>query len=348
MNLKYNILIVDDVRENIKVAMNILRENNYNFSFATSGKQALEIVKIKNFDLILLDIMMPELSGFDVIEILKNNVDTKEIPVIFLTAKADIDSLDKGFKLGAADYITKPFNSTELLARVANHLEFYRAKVTLKQNNIDLGVKIQRSQERFISELESNQQDIIHILTAFMASASDETGKHLDRVSKYSKLLATLHDGINDQEIGILHEASRLHDIGKITIPHNILHKSGKLTAEEFDIMKTHTTKAHEVLSSNKRELSTAAGIIAHQHHENWDGSGYPNGLKGDGIHIYGRVVAVADVLDALTHERAYKNAWSFEDASEFIIKQSGTKFDPALIELFKENIDKFKIIATD
>ncbi len=345
MNLTYNILIVDDVSENIKVAMNILRENNYTFSFATNGMQALEIVKTKSFDLILLDIMMPELSGYDVIKILKEDVETKEIPVIFLTAKADVDSLAKGFELGAADYITKPFHSSELLARVANHLELYHARETLKQTNKNLNVKIKKSEERFLSELESNQKEVIYLLSELMAITSDETSKHLRRVAEYSKLLATLHNSISDDEAFIIYDASALHDIGKITIPHHILHKEGRLNEEEFSIMKEHTTNAYNVFCKSKRKLTNATCTIAHQHHEKWDGSGYPQGLKGEDIHIYGRIVAIADVLDALTSDRVYKKAWSFENASEYILRHSKTQFDPYLIELFRDNIDKFKQI---
>jgi putative two-component system response regulator len=345
MDLSYNVLIVDDVSENIKVAMNILRENNYTFSFATNGNQALEIVKIKKFDLILLDIMMPNLSGFDVIKILKKDEDTRDIPVIFLSAKSDVDSLAKGFELGAVDYITKPFHPSELLARVANHLELYRLRETLKQNNSNLNIKIKKSQDRLIGELELNQKEVIHLLTELMASTSDETGKHLNRVAEYSKLLATLHSSISDEEADIIYDASKLHDIGKITIHQDILHKEGKLSEKEFDEMKNHTTNAYNILKNSKRALANAACIIAHQHHEKYNGLGYPQGLKGEDIHIYGRIVAIADVLDALTHVRVYKKAWTFEEASNYIIEHSGTQFDPYLIEIFKDNIDKFKEI---
>lgn len=345
MNLVYDILIVDDVRENIQVAMNILREDNYIFSYATSGKQALDIIKTKKFDLILLDIMMPNLSGFEVIKILKKDESTKNIPIIFLTAKSDVDSLAQGFELGAVDYIKKPFHPAELLSRVANHLELYRSRETLIQHNINLSVKIEKSVERFSTELEETQKEIISLLTKLMGSTSDETSRHLIRVAKYSKLLATLHHGISEDEANTISDASVLHDIGKITIPDHILHKKGSLSENEYNIMKTHTTSAYEVFSDCQRNLSKAICIIAHQHHEKWNGLGYPQGLKGENIHIYGRIVALADVLDALTHKRVYKKAWSFEDASKYIVDLSGVQFDPYLIELFTNNTDKFKRI---
>ncbi len=345
MDLSYDVLIVDDVSDNIKVAMNILNENNYNFSFATNGKQALEIIKEKNFDLILLDIMMPELNGFDVCSTLKSNPLTQDIPIIFVTAKADIDSLSKGFELGAVDYITKPFHPAELLSRVSTHLELYRAKKILKQNNLDLNVKIKQNEYRLLSELESSQKEIIYILTELMESTSDETGKHIKRVAEFSKLLATLHESISDEEAQTIYDASPMHDIGKITIDQEVLHKPSRLTEDEFNAMKLHTTNAHKLLSKSKRKLIQAADIIAHQHHEKWNGKGYPQGLKGEEIHIYGRIVALADVVDALTHKRVYKESWSFDEAARYIIEHKGTQFDPYLVELFENNLDLFRKI---
>ncbi len=346
MDLSSNILIVDDVSDNIKVAMNILKENNYNFSFAMDGKQALEIIKTKEFDLILLDIMMPNLNGFDVIKILKDDPRTKDIPVIFLTAKADIDSVTKGFSLGAVDYITKPFHSAELISRVHTHLELYLAKKILSKNNLDLNVKIKHNEDRFFSELESSQIELIHTLTELMESTSDETGRHIKRVADTSKLLATLHLSISDDEAIEVYSASPMHDIGKITVDKSILNKPSRLSEEEFCAMKEHTTNAHHFLKKSKRKLIVAADIIAYQHHEKWDGSGYPQGLKGEEIHIYGRIVALADVLDALTHKRIYKESWSFEDATKYIIEHKGTQFDPYLIELFENNLETFRKIV--
>lgn len=348
MNMTYNILIVDDISENIKVAMNILKENNYNFSFALNGEEALEIVKTKNFDLILLDIMMPHMSGFEVCKILKEEVTTVDIPVIFLSAKADIDSITKGFSLGGVDYITKPFHSAELISRVSNHLELYKAKQVLKQNNLDLNVKIKYSEERLLSELEAGQQEIIYILTEFMEFSSDETGKHIKRVAQITKLLAQLHNCMSDEDVQTISNASPMHDIGKITIDKDILCKPDKLTDEEFNQMKLHTTNAHNLLRHSKRKLIQASDIIAHQHHERWDGQGYPQKLKGEEIHLYARIVAVADVLDALTHERVYKNSWSFDEASQHIIKNKNTHFDPYLVEIFENNLEKFRDIIEE
>jgi len=346
MSLNGNILIVDDVLENIQVAMNILKEDSYDFSFAMSGDEALELVKENEFDLILLDIMMPGIDGFEVCKRLKADSLLSDIPIIFLTAKSDIDSIAKSFEVGGVDYIVKPFHALELLARVKTHINFYKAKQVLKNNNLTLQTKMKVEQQRIMTELEQNQKDMIYVLTELVESVSDETGKHIRRVAEYSRLLAHYHKAISENDAQIIYHASPMHDIGKMAIPEHILHKKGALTEEEFEIMKTHTTKAHEYLKIANREMMKAADIIAYQHHEKWDGSGYPQGLKGENIHIYGRIVAIADVFDALTHKRVYKDEWSIEDAVKYIVEHKGTQFDPYLIELFEANIDEFISIS--
>jgi len=346
MNLKYQILIVDDIPDNIKVAMNILREENYDFSFATSGEDALKLLQNNEFDLVLLDVMMPGMDGFELCARIQEDEGLKEIPIIFLTAKADIDSISQGFRVGGVDYIVKPFQADELIARVRTHLELYKARQILKQNNLSLEVKMKHRVQRLMSELEETQLEMIFILTDLMESTSDETGKHIRRVAEYSRLLAHYSPSISEEDANIIYHASPMHDIGKIAVPQSILKKEGRLTREEFEIMKTHTSKAHEFLTVSSRKIMKAADIIAYEHHEKWDGSGYPRGLKGEDIHMFGRIVALADVFDALTHKRVYKEAWSVEEAVEFIIEGSGTHFDPNLVQLFKENVDEFIAIS--
>jgi len=346
MNFKYQILIVDDIPDNIKVAMNILREENYDFSFATSGEDAYKLLENNSFDLVLLDVMMPGIDGFELCRMMQKNEKLRDIPVIFLTAKADIDSIAEGFDVGGVDYIVKPFQADELIARVRTHLELYRAKQVLKQNNLTLEVKMKNRVQRLMSELEETQLEMIFILTDLMESTSDETGKHIRRVAEYSRLLAHYCPSISEDDANIIFHASPMHDIGKIAVPQSLLHKKGRLTHEEFEVMKTHTSKAHEFLCVSSRKIMKAADIIAYQHHEKWDGSGYPRGLKGENIHMFGRIVAIADVFDALTHNRVYKEAWSVEDAVEFIIEGSGSHFDPHLVEIFKDNLDEFISIS--
>ncbi len=345
MSHEYEILIVDDVSENIKVAISILKQDGYNFSFALNGKEALEVLKTKRFDLVLLDIMMPIIDGFKVCKIIKNTPQIKDTPVIFVTAKIDMDSIEEGFKLGAVDYVTKPFHPTELKARVKNHLELYRAKRQLKFNNINLHSKMKKDEAKYFTELELAQKEIISILSEIMEHGSSETAKHINRVADISKLLATLIGTLSKEEINIVSLASPMHDIGKILIDTKLLHKPGKLDEEEYSQMKKHSQFAYNFLKKSDKELIKAAAIIAHQHHENYDGSGYPQGLVGNNIHIYGRIVAIADVLDALTHKRSYKEAWSFDAALKFIVDESGIKFDPSLVEVFVKHSDSFKKI---
>lgn len=349
MQNKYEILIVDDVSENIQVAISILKKEEYNFSFALNAKQAIEIIKTKRFDLMLLDVMMPEIDGFQLAKMIKNTPAIKETPIIFLTAKVDIDSIEKGFSIGAVDYVTKPFHPIELKSRVANHLELYRYRRELSRDNKKLIYDVEAAKAEHFTDLELAQKEIIYILTDLMESDSGETAQHVRRVAHISKTLAILDGHLSDAEIETLLLAAPLHDIGKILVDNRILHKEGTLSDDEFEVMKEHPSNAVKILLKSEREIIKAARVVAYEHHENYDGSGYPQGLKGDDIHIFARIVAIADVLDALTHERSYKEAWSFEKASRHIIRLSGTKFDPRLIQLFSDNLEVFKeIIEAD
>jgi len=345
MQTGFKVLIVDDVSENIQVAMNILKEESYQLSFATNGVEALSLVQQQPFDLILLDIMMPGKSGFEVCTELKNNPDFQSIPIIFLTAKTDIDSVSKGFSLGAVDYITKPFHAEELISRVKNHLELSEAKKLLELNNISLQTKMENKERRIQDELETYQKDMIQVLIELMEATSDETGKHIRRVAEMSKLLAHYHQAIDDDDAQAIYYAAPMHDIGKIAIPHGLIHKAGKLTPEECAIMQTHTTQAQRFLGHSNRLIMQAANIIAQQHHEKWDGTGYPKGLKGNEIHIYGRIVALADVFDALTHTRSYKHAWPLQEAVDYIVNLKGTHFEPEIVDIFIEHLDEFSAI---
>ncbi|MCF6345643.1 MAG: two-component system response regulator [Thiomicrorhabdus sp.] len=346
MSDRLHILIVDDVSDNIQVAMSILKEKNYQFSFALNGEQALELIKANTFDLILLDIMMPGMDGFEVCKQLKSNQNTQDIPVIFLTAKIDVDSIKAGFEVGAVDYIVKPFHPEELIARVKTHLELYVAKRILKKYNLNLKNSLLFREKRFVTEIEDSQKEMIYVLTELMEANSDETGRHIRRVAEYSRLLAHYHPSITEEDAQVIFHAAPMHDIGKIAIPHEILHKPGRLTEEEFNIMKTHTTRAHDFLKISDRKFIKAAKVIAMQHHEKWDGSGYPKGLAGEDIHPYARIVALADVFDALTHKRVYKDAWSVDEAVEYIAQHKNTQFDPILVDIFLEHIDEFITIS--
>jgi len=341
-----HVLIVDDVAENIQVAMNILQEDSYEFSFATSGEEALELVEEDTFDLILLDIMMPGMDGFEVCKRLKADVESKHIPIIFLTAKVDTESIAEGFGLGAVDFITKPFHSTELLSRVANHISLNQQKQQLVAKNEKLQNKLRFREERLLSELDANQKELIVVLTELLISTTDETPEHISRVAEYSRLLAYHHSSLSEDDADTIYHAAPMHDIGKITIGLSLLNKPETLTADERSCIQSHTTSAHQFLSKAHRKILKAAALIAHQHHERWDGTGYPQGLKAEDIHIFGRIVALADTFDALIHDRPYRDAWSVDQAVDYIIENRSRAFDPDLVDIFKEHVNDFVDIA--
>jgi len=318
----YNILIVDDNTENIRVIANILKDNeSYNFMYATNGEEALNRTKESDIDLILLDVMMSPLDGYSVCRILKKDSYTRDIPIIFITAKADSESMLEGFLSGGIDYISKPFNPYELEARVDNQ------------------IRIRAAQE---SKVVNVQQKIINIIAQLGKEKSiGMKGGDIERVTQYSILLASLAK-LSSFEIKELKLATPLHAIGKIAIDKSILHKSTKLTEEEMNIVREYPQIGYDILKDSNEELLRAGAIIAHQHNENFDGSGYPQGLKGNEIHIYGRIVGIAHVFDALTTERTYSKAWDIEDARDYMEEQSGKKFDPKLINIFLDNFDRF------
>jgi len=344
MNARFHILIIDDNVDNIQVAVNILREEGYEFSFATHGQEGLDILneKCNPIDLVLLDIMMPVMDGYETCREINKNPLLRDIPVVFLTARTDIDSIRKGFEAGGVDYVTKPYRAEELLARVKTHIELYRARKLLQEHNLSLESKLKFEHHRLLSELEENQKELIWMLTELMESTSDETGKHIRRVAEMSALLAKHHPSLTKEDEDILFHAAPMHDIGKLTVPYDILHKPGRYTEEEFKIMQAHTTNAWKLLQRSERRLIKSAAIIAHQHHEKWNGKGYPRQLRGYDIHIYGRIVALADVFDALTHRRCYKESWSVESAISYIHDHRATQFDPELVDILQEHIDEF------
>lgn len=343
-----HVLIVDDVIDNIQVAMNILKEESYSFSFASDGQEALNLISSNNFDLILLDIMMPKLNGYDVCLEVKKMEHAKDTPIIFLTAKADADSIAEGFAVGGVDYIVKPFHANELLSRTKTHIELALSRKEIQQQYEQTLNKAKLQGERLAKEIEENQSEMIYTLMEVMESTSDETGQHIKRVASMCRLLASNIDYLSEKDIEDIFLASPMHDIGKIAIPKEILHKPGKLTDSEMTIMRSHAEKGYELLQHSKRRLTNAASIIAREHHEKWDGTGYPRGLKGEQIHIYGRIVALADVFDALTHKRQYKDAWSIDDAVQYIKDHSGTHFDPSLVDIFVEKLPEFLDIISN
>lgn len=312
---KPRILIVDDEPANLKVMREVLG-NQYRMSFAKSGAAAIALLEKELPKLILLDIMMPDMNGFEVCQIVKANPATSHIPIIFVTALSDESDEFKGFELGAVDYITKPISPAIVRARVKTHLSLVQAE-QLKQAHVDLVQRLGRAAEY----------------------KDTDTGEHIIRMSKYSKVLA-LALGMDEQHAELLRQAAPMHDVGKIGIPDAILLKPGKLTADEFTHMKEHALIGAQILANSSSPLLQLAHVLAIEHHEKWDGTGYPNGLKGEAISLEGRIVAIADVFDALTSKRPYKEPWSIEKTLAHMQQQAGKHFDPQLVELFIGKID--------
>lgn len=309
------ILIVDDEPANLKVMREVLSKE-YSLSFAKSGEAALALVQKELPKLILLDIMMPDMSGLTLCEKLKANAITAHIPIIFVTALNDEKDEFKGFELGAVDYITKPISPAIVRARVKTHLSLVQAE-QLKLAHVDLVERLGRAAEY----------------------KDTDTGEHIIRMSQYSKVLALAY-GLDETQAELLKQAAPMHDIGKIGIPDAILLKPGKLTEQEFDAMKAHTVIGAKILANSGSPLLQLAHRLAMEHHEKWDGSGYPSGLKGEEISIEGRIAAIADVFDALTSKRPYKEPWSTEQAVELLQDQAGKHFDPQLVTLFINCLD--------
>jgi len=329
-NSKYKILVVDDVRENVQLVVAVLSKVGYTMVTAYDGLTAIRKSKEESFDLILLDIMMPIMSGLDTCKYLKQNKESASVPVIFLTASDDKQILTEAYNAGGVDYIKKPFFKEELIARVNSRLKLRDYEKNLEQK-VEMRTK----------EIVDTQIQLMQVLGGIAEGHSTETQQHVKRVSEFTYILAKLY-GIDDKEAKILKNAASLHDIGKIAVRDNILHKNGVLNKNELTEMKQHAQMGAKMLSHSELPLFKAATIVCLNHHEKWDGSGYPNSLKGEDIHIYGRIVALADVFDALSFKRSYKNAWSQEEVLKFIKDMSAKHFDPKLVDIFFDNIDKF------
>ena len=342
MGRRFKILIVDDAPKNIQVVANLLGDMDYDISYATNGARALELIDENKFDLVLLDVMMPEMNGYEVCRIIKKDSFHDDLPVIFITAKTDEESLVEAFGAGAQDYVTKPFNSAELMARIKTHLKL-KAFEDSQQVVIDNAMAELKVLNQEIIE---TQKEVIFTMGSIGETRSKETGLHVKRVAEYSRLLARL-SGLEEYEADLIAMASPMHDIGKVGIPDSILNKKGRLDEDEFEIMKTHVTIGYDMLKHSERPILRTAATIALEHHEKWDGGGYPKGLKAEEIHVYGRITALADVFDALGSDRCYKKAWSDEDIFSLLKDQSGKHFDPSLIEMFFSNLEGFFSIRT-
>ena len=345
---KQTILVIDDTPENLSLINALLREF-YQVKVSTSGRDGLNVAQLQpQPDLILLDIMMPDIDGYEVCRQLRANPVTKNIPVIFLTAKIHMEDEQRGFDVGAVDYIVKPISPPIVLARIQTHL-FLKDQRRFLEHQVQ-----QRTQE--IAQI---QDATIYALASLAETRDNETGNHIRRTQNYVRLLAeTLRDHprfsaqLTTPVIELLYKSAPLHDIGKVGIPDHILLKPGPLTAEEYEIMKKHAQLgAHALIEAEKligreNNFLQYAREIAMWRHERWDGAGYPDGLRGEDIPVSARLMAIADVYDALISERVYKQAFDHEVAVQTILDGRGKHFDPDMVDAFIAVQDQFRHIA--
>lgn len=307
------LLIVDDESINL-TAMKQILEDEYDLLFSTKGQETIALAEKHQPDLILLDVVMGDSNGFDICKSLKNNPKTEHIPVIFVTVLSDTHNEEAGFNAGAVDYISKPVKKPIVKARVRTHLSLVRAK-----------------------ELKASQLQIIRRLARAAELKDDDMSQHISRMSYYAQMLALAYGCSKDWAEDLL-TAAPLHDVGKIGIPDTILKKPGKLTDDEWKVMVKHPAIGASIIGNHNSPTLKMAKRLALEHHEKWDGSGYPKGLKGDTISLEARIVAICDVFDALNSKRCYKDAWTLDDALNYVKEQAGKHFDPELAHLFVAN----------
>ncbi|MDX1451407.1 MAG: response regulator [Oleiphilaceae bacterium] len=327
------ILVVDDSEQN-RLILDAVLSTSYEVVLVASGEEALMRAKEKpRPDLVLLDVMMPVMDGFKVCERLKQDYLTRDIPVIFVTALGDVRDESHGFEVGAVDYITKPVNPAIVRARVKTHLALY-----------DQNRELQRLVRERTREIHETQVAVIERLGRAAEFKDNETGRHVLRMSEYARIIA-LAAGMNEHDAETLKLAAPMHDIGKIKIPDQILCRSGKLEDDEMELMRGHPEFGADIIGEHHSELLQMARVVALSHHEKWDGSGYPMGLVAEEIPLVARIVAIADVFDALTSRRPYKTAWSIDDALSYIESRAGEHFDPGLTPLLRENLEDVKAV---
>lgn len=357
LNMKSTILIVDDILLNRIMLEKLILELGHRVLMAENGQVALELIMKDKPDLILLDIIMPVMNGFEMLMSLQSDKNLSSIPVLIISAVDDMDDIVKGIELGAADFLVKPFNLAMLKVRIntclekkyENDIERYSLE-HIKAVNMSLLERVNKQ----VQDITQSQVGMIFAMCKIAESYDSETAMHLKRIREYCKALAVslqaigkYSDIIDDSFIETLYQASPLHDIGQISIDDYILNKPSKLSTKEFECMKEHTQKGAEALlevysrfSSN--QLLYMGAQIAQYHHEKWDGSGYPNGLKGDNIPLSARILALGDVYDALRSKRPYKEAFSHEESVNIILAGAGTHFDPNIVQSFLNIEDTF------
>jgi len=343
MNLdNMKILSVDDNKTNLLIIESYAKTLTLGIDSFLNPLEALNASNKYEYDLVIVDYMMPEIDGLEFIKRFREN--NQDIPIIMLTAVGDDIQLQiKALELGANDFLSKPINAPVFKARIVNMLKLRKSQLLLQ----DKALLLEEEVKKATSRLRESEHEILQMLGKSAEYKDPETNAHTQRVAHYCKLLAKLY-GLDESLQDIIFYASPFHDLGKIGIPDSILLKPGKLENDEYEIMKKHSQIGYEILKGSKSKYLKAGGVIAYNHHEKYDGSGYPNGLVGENIPIFGRITAVADVFDALTSTRPYKKAWSLDEAFNLLIKEKEIHFDPKLVDLFVENKDSILVIYNE
>jgi putative two-component system response regulator len=322
------VLIIDDTPEYIEMLSDIL--SDYEIFAAKDGKKGIQLAQKILPSVILLDINMPELNGYEVCRRLKLNKELQNIPVIFLTANEGTNFEEIGFEVGAVDFISKPFNTAILRARVSTHINLYKLQSNLKKEVANR-----------LKEIKNLNKEMMYLAASIAEMKSKETGLHLKRVSSLSYLIAKKLD-FSENEAQELKMASILHDIGKVAIPDHVLNKPEKLSQAEWEMMQKHAIFGYDMLKESDFELMHLAATISLEHHERWDGTGYPKGIKKEEISLVGRIVDVSDVFDSLLDKRVYKEAWSPEAVKSYFQDMSGKQFDPKITQILLEDFETF------
>jgi putative two-component system response regulator len=332
-----SILVVDDQESNLQILERMCRGAGYEkVKTISDPRQALAAFLEVKPDLVLLDLVMPHLDGFEVMAQIRARVQREEyLPILVLTTDVSPESRQKALSIGAKDFVNKPFDRGEVELRIRNLLETRFVYRELRRNNENLEIMVRQR----TADLEDARLEILERLAVAAEYRDDTTGQHTRRVGKVSALISKAL-GLSKDEVELMERAAPLHDVGKIGVPDQILLKGGRLTPEEFSLMKTHTTIGAKILGGSRNRLLQFAEEIALFHHEHWDGTGYSPGLAGEAIPLSARIVAIADVYDSLTHERPYKRAWSKEEAVTEITAGTGSHFDPDVVGAFMEIVD--------
>lgn len=338
---KSKILIVDDISTNVRILEMMLQIHGFkNIVSTTDSEAVVRMYESYRPDIILLDLSMPKMDGFMVMEELNKIKGEDYLPILVITARQDLQSKLKALSMGAKDFVAKPFENAEVIARIRNMLEMR----ILHKEVVNYNRNLEQIIEERVKETEDLQYELIERLLLAAEFRDHQTGGHIRRIGRYVETMAKIM-GYNDRDAKCMGLASMMHDVGKIGITDDILLKKGKLNDQEWAIMKEHTLKGQKLLEGSKSKALQLGEKIAISHHEKWDGSGYPKHLQGEDIPVEGRITALFDIVDALSSKRSYKDKWEFPEVIKEIKKISGRHLDPALVQIFIENIDKFREI---